>query len=74
VERGNQLGEPIGGEEEAIRVEGTSTRVIGVVLGVAQNLQRTDEVQSVHAGMKGEEDIDHFVSITAPRNCTHLAD
>ena len=74
MNRGNQLGERIGGEGEARRVEGTNTRVIGVVLSVGQNLQRTDEVQSIHAGMEGEENIDHFVSITALRNCTHLAD
>lgn len=61
-------------EEKQGGVEGTNTRVIRVVLSVGQNLQRTDEVQSVHAGMEGEENIDHFVSITALRNCTHLAD
>jgi hypothetical protein len=51
---------------------GQITRVIRVVLGVAQYLQRTTEIQSIHAWMEGEEDIDHFVGIAALRNCTHL--
>lgn len=54
--------------------QGQHTSVIGIVLSVAQHLQGTDEVQSIHARMEGEEDVNHFMGITALRNCTHLAD
>jgi hypothetical protein len=44
------------------------------MMSMAQSLQRTDEVQSIHARMECEEDVDDFMDITALCNCTHLAD
>ena len=44
------------------------------MLGVAQNLEGTAEIQGIHAFVEGEKNVDGFMGVAALRNCTHLAD
>ena len=47
------------------------TRVIGVMLSVAEDFKGTGEVKQVHILVHGEENLNGFI-LVAP-NCTHFA-
>ena len=49
------------------------TRVIGIVEGRGEHLERTGKVQEVELGVQGEQNIDRFVSHCGRLGC-HLDD
>lgn len=49
------------------------TRIVGIMQGSGQNLQRTSKVQEVELGMQGEQNINGFVSHCRRLGC-HLVD